>query len=218
MGIMAILYILAGAVAGLILVFGGMALIMRVAEARYAKKLVEEARYAEKLVEEDSEKDKNLENLEEIDRVAAVLEVLREELAKEVAFNTRSASGNVNAIVLFGQLWRHLFALSRLCQASVRMYNGDDPLFAIADAQRIVMTELAEIHAMLWNVSPSPDESKNIIAGLYDICCTLCKTHLPEFRRYWIGTSGEEKVKSGLAIAVNLTPVVEMKGNSNDAT
>ncbi|HUT03388.1 MAG TPA: hypothetical protein VM163_05810, partial [bacterium] len=71
---------------------------------------------------------------------------------------------------------------------------------------------------MLWGVAPDRDESKIIIASLYDACSTLCKTHLPEYRRWWIGSPEADKVKSGLAIGANLTTVVEGKGNSNDKT
>ena len=88
-------------------------------------------------------------NLEEIDRVASVLDVLRAELHKETRFNTCSDSGNVNAPALFRELWQHFFTLSPLCQASVDMYANDDPLVSIADAQRIVMTELMTIRELL---------------------------------------------------------------------
>ncbi len=154
--------------------------------------------------------------LEEFDRVAAVLKMLIGELAKEMQFNACSDIGNVNAIVLFAQLWRHFFARSPLCEASMRMDSHNLPLATMSDAQRIVMSELAKSHGMLSNLSPDPEESKKIIASLYDICSTLYKTHLPTYRRLWTETSEEDKVKSGLAIAGNPTTIVEGKGTSND--
>lgn len=145
-------------------------------------------------------------NLEEIDRVSGVLNVLIAELHKEMEFNEQSETGNVSAPKLFRLLWDYFFQLSPLCVASVDMYaNGSNPLISIAEKQRIVMSNLARIHELFSESSPGSEESRELIAELYEICSVLCEKHMPRFRAYWIETSEEEKTKSGLAIAVNLT-------------
>ena len=150
-----------------------------------------------------SRKDKNL---EEIDRVGGVLNVLRTELHKEMVFNKQSETGNVNAPRLFRVLWDYFFRLSPLCVASVEMYaNSSDPLINIAEKQRIVMSNLARVHELFSEDSTCREESRELIAELYEICSVLCEKHMPRFRAYWIESSKEEKAKSGLTIAVNLT-------------